>query len=64
MGWFIAGFVVLRVLGIAFIVLLVARIAAGARERYDGASEILRKRFASGEITEEQFHRAREVLDS
>jgi uncharacterized membrane protein len=64
MGWFIAGFVALRVLGVAFLVLLVTRIVAGARNRCDEASEVLRRRLASGEITEDQFHRLREVLDS
>jgi uncharacterized membrane protein len=64
MGWFIAGFVLLRVLVIAFLVLLVTRIVGGSRRRHDEASEVLRRRFAAGEITEEQFNRLREVLDS
>jgi uncharacterized membrane protein len=64
MPWFIAGFVALRVLGIAFLVLLIVRIAAGARRRHHGAAGIISRRFAEGEITEEQFRRMREVLDS
>ena len=64
MAWFVAGFVALRVLGIAFLVLLVTRIVAGVRSRGGGALEIASRRFASGEITEEQFRRVREVLDS
>ncbi len=64
MAWFVAGFIALRVLGIVFLVLVVTRIVAGVRSRNDGALEIASRRFASGEITEEQFHRMQEVLDS
>ncbi len=64
MAWFVVGIIVLRVLGIAFLVLLVARIAMGIRNRHDEALEIVGRRFASGEITEEQFRRLREVLES
>ncbi len=64
MAWFVAGIIVLRVLGIAFLVLLVARIARGTGSRHDEALEIVGRRFASGEITEEQFRRLREVLES
>ena len=65
MGWFIAGFVTLRILGVAFVVLLAARIIAAVRGRADGAAvDIAARRFASGEITEEQFRRVRVVLDS
>jgi len=64
MAWFVAGFVALKLLGIAFVVLLIARIVAGARGRFDGAREIARRRFASGEITEEQLRQIRDVLDS
>jgi uncharacterized membrane protein len=64
MGWFIGGFVLLRVLGIAFVVLLAARIVMGMRGRHDGAREIARRRFASGEITEEELRRISEVLGS
>ena len=64
MAYFIAGFVALRFLGIAFVILLIARIVAGVRGRRDGAVDIAGRRFASGEITEEQFRRIRDVLDS
>jgi uncharacterized membrane protein len=64
MGWFIAGFAALRLFGIAFLALLVARIVAGARDRHDAGVETIRRRFASGEITEEEFRRRQEVLDS
>ncbi len=67
MGWFFAGLIVLKALGIAFVILLVARIAAGVKSRWghwDRASEILRGRLAAGEITEDQYRRLREVLDS
>jgi uncharacterized membrane protein len=64
MPWFIAGFVALRFLGIAFLVLLIARIVSGARRRHHGALGIISRRFAEGEITEEQFRRMRDVLES
>ncbi len=57
-GWFIAGFVALRLLGVAFVVLLVARIVVAVRGRGDGAArEIAAQRFASGQVTEEQFRK-------
>ncbi len=64
MAWFIAGFLALRVLGIAFFVLLIARIVAGVGSRHYDALGIVGRRFADGEITEEQFRRIREVLQS
>ena len=64
MPWFIGGFIVLRCLGIAFFVLLAVRIVAGLRHRHDGALEVASRRFASGEMSEEQFRRMREVLNS
>ena len=63
-GWFIAGFMTLRLLGIAFVVLLVARIVAGVRGRHDGALGVAARRFANGEITEEQFRQIRDALDA
>ncbi len=65
MNLFIIGFIALRVLGLAFIILLVARIATGmhGRHRYgDGALTALERRFVKGEINEEDFRRMREVL--
>ena len=64
MGWFVAGFVVLRVLAVVFVVLLVTRIVAGARSRHNGALGIISRRFAEGELTEDQFRRVRDVLES
>jgi uncharacterized membrane protein len=64
MAWFIGGFVLLRILGVAFIILLIARIAAGARGRRNGALGVLGRRYAEGQITEEQFRRMRDVLES
>jgi len=63
-GLFIAGFVVLRLMGVAFLVLLITRITAAVRGRSDEAHETARRRFAAGEITEEQLHRIRGVLGS
>jgi uncharacterized membrane protein len=64
MAWFLGGFVLLRILGIVFIILLIARIVAGARSRHHGALWTLSRRFAEGEITEEQFRKMRDVLES
>jgi uncharacterized membrane protein len=64
MGWFIGGFVVLRLLGIAFLVLLIARVVTGVRSHHGGALGIVSRRFAEGELTEEQFRRMRDVLES
>ncbi len=64
MGWFIGGFVLLRLLGIVFVILLIARIVAGAKSHHHGALGILSRRFANGEITEEQFRTMRNVLES
>jgi uncharacterized membrane protein len=63
-GLFIAGFIALKLMGAAFIVLLIVRIAAALRGRSDGARETASRRFAAGEITEDQFRRIRDVLDS
>ncbi len=64
MAWFIGGFVLLRILGVAFIILLIARIVAGARGRHNGALGVLGRRYAEGQITEEQYRRMRDVLES
>jgi len=64
MAWFVGGFVLLRILGVVFIVLLIARIFAGAGSHHHGALGILSRRFAEGEITEEQFRKMRDVLES
>jgi uncharacterized membrane protein len=63
-GIYFAGFVALKLMGAAFIVLLITRIAAAVKGRCDGALESASRRFAAGEITEEQFRRIRDVLDS
>ncbi len=64
MPWFSGGFILLRILGVAFFVLLAVRIITGLRSRHSGAVDIASRRFASGEITEQEFRRMREVLDS
>jgi len=63
-GWLIAGFVALRILAIAFVVTLVARIATGIRGSTDNALQTADRRFAAGEITEEELRHIREVLRS
>ena len=63
MAWFIAGFVALKLIGVTFVILLVSRVVVAFRGRHDRASDILRGRLASGEITEDQFRHLRDVLD-
>jgi len=60
---FVIGMIVLRLLGLAFAVLLVVRIALAARWRR-GAEATLARRFAAGEITEEQYRHMRDTLES
>ena len=64
MAWFFGGFILLRILGVAFFILLIARIVVGARSHHHDALWILSRRFAEGEITEEQFRKMRSVLES
>jgi uncharacterized membrane protein len=65
MSLYFAGFILLRLLCLAFAILFVVRLAAGLRARRpDGALALLERRFAAGEIAEEEFRRMRSVLDS
>jgi uncharacterized membrane protein len=64
MGLFIAGFVALKLMGTAFIVLLIVLLIVAVKGGHDGALESASRRFAAGEITEDQFRRIRDVLDS
>jgi len=65
MTLYMLGFVALRLLCLAFFLLLAARIAVGLRShRRDGAMDVLERRFVAGEITEEEFRAMREVLRS
>ena len=63
-GWLIAAFVALRIVAIAFVVLLGVRIVTGIRSSSDSALHVASRRFASGEITEEELRHIREVLRS
>jgi uncharacterized membrane protein len=64
MGLFMAGFIALKLIGTAFVVLLIVRLVVAARGSSNGALESASRRFAAGEITEDQFRRIRDVLDS
>ncbi|HET6451040.1 MAG TPA: hypothetical protein VMF68_14090 [Spirochaetia bacterium] len=66
MVWFVAGFFAFRLLGLAFVVLLIARIVGAVRGRRstDEAVQVAARRFAAGEITEEQLRRIRDALQS
>ena len=63
-GWLIAAFVALRLVVIAFLALLVARVVTALRGSTDSALQTANRRFAAGEITEEELRRIREVLRS
>jgi uncharacterized membrane protein len=64
MNLFFVGCVALRLLGLAFFVVLTVRIVAGLRRNRDGAIAALRRRFAEGEIGEEEFRKLRDALES
>jgi len=71
-AWFIAA-LVWRLLVFCFIVVFIVRMALGVRERmldehmnerFMPAREIVRKRFALGELTEVQYREMLAVLDA
>ncbi|MGO8692102.1 MAG: hypothetical protein ACLQMF_00380 [Rectinemataceae bacterium] len=65
MTMFIVGFLTLRVLCIAFIVVLVLRIGSGVMNRHvDSGLVALERRYATGGLGEADFRRMREVLES
>ncbi|PKL09822.1 MAG: hypothetical protein CVV51_01770 [Spirochaetae bacterium HGW-Spirochaetae-7] len=65
MNWFIIASMALRVLCLAFVVLLVSRIAAGFRGHgKDGALAALERRFVAGEVAEEDYRHMRDILKS
>jgi putative membrane protein len=62
-GWiFMALFWVLVVLGVVFVVQTAAR-RGGPPEKAETALDILRKRYAKGEITKEEFEKMKDDLD-
>jgi len=64
MTWFIIlGFSLLHLLSTAFFVLLGIRLVVGYRAKHDPALKIVGKRFALGEITEEEFIHRRLILE-
>lgn len=63
MSLFIIGCVALRILSLAFFILLVARIATGFHgHRRDDAMAALERRFVAGDIAEIDFRRMRDIL--
>jgi uncharacterized membrane protein len=58
------SFIALRLIGFAFFILLAVRIVAEVKSCRSDELDILKKRLAEGELTEEQFRRMRDVLDS
>jgi uncharacterized membrane protein len=63
MTLFLIGSIALRVLCLAFFILLAVRIGAGIRARHvSGAQAILEKKFVEGQITEAEFRQKRAVL--
>lgn len=64
MTLFIVGMIVLRLLCLAFFILLAVRLVVGFRARYEtGALAILRQNYANGLITAEGFRQKRTVLN-
>ncbi len=64
MTWFFLGLVLLKLLCLAFLLVLVMRIALGWRRHHGrGALAVLERRFVAGEITEEDFRHMRDVLE-
>ena len=65
MNLFIIGYMAMRILCLAFVVLLIARIAMGLRSQYhDGAMASLERRFVAGDVSEEDYRRMRDILKS
>ena len=65
MAWSIGGFILLRnSRGSHSSSCSLPGSSAGARRRHHGALWILGRRFAEGQITEEQFRTMRDVLES
>lgn len=61
-GWiFMAIFWILVIVGIVYLVNLVAG-RSGKEEKQDTALDILKKRYARGEVTKEEFDRMRDDL--
>jgi uncharacterized membrane protein len=58
------GFIALRLLGFAFFILLAVRIGVEFKSCRSDELDILKKRLAEGDLTEEQFRRMRDVLGS
>jgi uncharacterized membrane protein len=64
MSLFLIGAMVLRLLCLAFAVLLAVRIVAGVRSRHPcGARAILERRFVEGAINEDEYRSKRAVLE-
>lgn len=63
-GLFVLALLVLVILGIVWLVRNLVSGSGGGRSDGDGAEEILRRRYASGEISREEYHRLREDLRS
>lgn len=59
-GWMIAMFVMM--VALVWMIVWLARSFGGSGQPTDQPEETLRQRFASGEITEEQFRRAKDEL--
>lgn len=63
-GMTIGGWIWMAVWVVALIVMVWLLVSAGGRrERDDDPAEILRRRFARGEMSEEEFRHARDILD-
>jgi putative membrane protein len=66
MGWFGGLFMLLLVIGLVALGILLARGFRPAERRSppDTATEVLRHRFAAGEISQQEFEQLRQALDA
>ena len=61
-GFFMILFWVLIIIGIVFVIKILAGGGLSGKDRPETAEEALRKRFARGEINKEEFEAAMQVL--
>jgi putative membrane protein len=61
-GFFMIIFWVLIILGVVYLVKILASGASSGQEKMESAEDLLKKRFARGEINKEEFETAIEVL--
>lgn len=61
-GIFMIFFWVLIILGVVYLVKILASGTSSGKEKMESAEDVLKKRFARGEISQEEFETTMEVL--